>query len=307
MATEVKKLEILNPEFFYKYLITNEGFSNDFSLYALNTYLDEKGEIKKYFDLDVSNLAGEWLEGQTNTYDTLTDDQELTIGNFQYLNTVINEMVLFPQYTEIFKLEVLGFEKDREKYIKFFDDFANKVNNTFDVVEIDGKQCDLVISLGDYSLPVYSTRFDLGGTERFMISMSFLITVTSELVNSNKIKLSFKTSDGSYESIPYNDFKLGRSTGLSPDNRASKEQKYYYEKSNFAFNFTGLYFLSEFCKTLMRYAYDPNKLETVTQTIKLEDEALGVTQEYLVNISSIEVAYSFGAPVAYSVSFQPSV
>jgi len=55
-------MDILNPEYFYKYLITNEDFSNDFSLYA-------KKNSYNNIDLEVFDSYGTHFNQQELVYD----------------------------------------------------------------------------------------------------------------------------------------------------------------------------------------------------------------------------------------------
>ena len=94
-------MKIIDPNTFYKTLIT-EG---DISLYSFNTYLDDNGKLSNYFDLEVFNKSGEWLENQINIMNTEEDDEEKTYGNLSYLGTVLYDTsYIEPQYTELFKL-----------------------------------------------------------------------------------------------------------------------------------------------------------------------------------------------------------
>ena len=70
-------MRVISPDVFYRYLITNENFSNDLALYPNNQYLDENGNLKNKFNLNIFNLSGDWFENQVNTMNTQKDDNKL--------------------------------------------------------------------------------------------------------------------------------------------------------------------------------------------------------------------------------------
>lgn len=306
----VKKISIIAPKVFYDYLITNEGYDNSFSLAAQNTYLDNKGVLRQKFDFSISNLSGDWFGNQTNYREMLEDDEYLTVGNFQYLNTVIDDAALFPQYSEIFKLEVIGFEKDREKLIEFFDEYANQVNNQNGTLLIDGESFDIVISLGQYSTPIYGDKVDIGGAERFAITMTFIVTVVSGIVTAKYIKIYHQyegAGDPKGVPIPYISMKIQRDKDMAPDNRASEEKRYYYERSDMTLTLGGAYVKDEFCRKIMEYAIFPEKLPESFVKIFYEDTAISISKQFVLQIMSVNIDYQFGAPVTYSAVFKISV
>ena len=125
-------MKIIDPKVFYDILITGESDNelSELSLYALNTEIDEDSRdgLRNKFDLEVFNESGEWLENQRNEFNTENDIEEKVYGNFNYLSTVLDESsYILPQYTEIFKIELIVPEKFRNTFIPFFDGYASEV------------------------------------------------------------------------------------------------------------------------------------------------------------------------------------
>ena len=315
-------MQVINPEVFYKYLITNEDFNNDLSLSAKNTYLDDNGKIFNHFDLDISNQSGEWLENQMNTMNEDKDDSEVTYGNFKYLSTIVSEDALFPVYMELFSLQLICMEKDRDRIIKFFDEYTTALNNYQDELSLEDdngkvKNYDILIQLGELSTPEYGDKQDIGGCERFILDVSFSITVSSEIITTKKIKL-YHAIDSDDISIPYVDLQLSRNNDLNVDNRADFEKKYEVNKSDFSIVISAVYTNNTFSNQVMDYLVDPSNAGN-TLLIHYVDESSGVKQvingvsiynrEYTFDccFGDVTAKYSFGQPVSYTVSLRPRI
>jgi len=315
-------MQVINPEIFYKYLITNEDFQNDLSLFAKNTYLDDTGNLQTYFNFDISNQSGEWLENQVNTMNTENDDDETTFGNFRYLSTVVSEEAMFPVYSELFSLQLICFEKDREKIVKFFDDYATELNNhqtEMNLEDDDGTphEYDILIELGELSTPEYGDKQDIGGAERFILDLSFSITVSTGIITSKKIKL-YHILDDSNEEIPYIELTIDRSNELNVDNRASYEKKYDVNKSDFSITLSALYTNNTFSNSVMDYVFEkenagaPLTIHYVDQSSGVKDTIEGFDiynreKTFELCFSGANIKYSFGQPVSYSVSLKSKI
>lgn len=312
-------MRVISPDVFYRYLITNENFSNDLALYPNNQYLDENGNLKNKFNLNIFNLSGDWFENQVNTMNTQKDDNKEYFGNFQYLTTVVDETAMFPQYTELFSLQIMGFEEDREEFINFLDSYATALNNHESELTLDNETYDIFIQLGELSTPTYSDKMDLNGTEMFSAYLSFVVRVTTNIITAKKIKLYHlnPATDVSSEeeiAIPYISLDIKRTNDLLVDNRASNEKFYNINKSDFEINLSIFYTKSTFCEKIMDYVVFPEKADTnflihYIDESSTKDNTGTYSREYTYDlvISGVNVTYQFGNPVSIAATFKKNM
>lgn len=290
-------MKIINPTTFYDKLIT-EG---DISLYSFNQELDGNGYIKDLVDLEIFNKSGEWLDNQINSRNSELDDEYKTYGNFSYLGTVLDDTsYIVPQYTELFKLEIIAFEKDRETIIKLLDNYAASLNN---YQYTDDDDNEVFITLGEHATPVYGEKQDIGGTERFVASVSILVRVTTGVITSKKIELSILNDEGKYETVKYISCNLKRETDVILDNKAGYEKKYDVNKTDFTMIIGSLYLNDYLSKVCMLYTLDPLYMENAI-TIKYKDTILNIEKEYQMYITSVNPNIQFGNPISYTASFK---
>lgn len=290
-------MKIIDPNTFYESLITK----GDISLYSFNTYLDDNGNLRKYFDLEVFNKSGEWLENQTRVLEEDEDDQSVSYGNLSYLGTVLDDTsYIVPQYTEIFKLEVVAFEKDRDKIIEVMDAYASNLNN---YQYTDDDDNEILITLGEHATPVYGEKQDIGGAERFIISLSILVRVTTGVITSKKIEISILNDDNEYETIKYISFNLKRESEIILDNKAGYEKKYDINKTDFTVIIGSLYLKDYLSKKCMEYLLDPSNMENSVK-IKYKDTILNLEKEYELYFTSVNPNIQFGTPISYTASLK---
>ena len=292
-------MQIINPTTFYDKLIT----TGDQSLYSYNNALDDNGELYDILNLKIFNKTGEWLENQMRVLEEEGDDEYVTYGNLSYLSTVLDDTsYIVPQYTELFKLEVLGFEKDRETIIALFDEYAAGLNN---FTYTDDDDNEIFITLGEHATPTYGEKQDIGGAERFIISLSILVRVTSGVITSKKIEISVMNDSGVYEPLKYVSFNMKRETDLNLDNKAGYEKTYDVSKTDFTLILGSLYLNDYMSKKCMEYVLDPMNMENVIK-IKYKDTVIDMEKEFEFNlyITSVNPNIQFGIPISYTASFK---
>ena len=290
-------MKIIDPNTFYEKLIT-EG---DISLYAYNSYLDDNGKLSNYFDLEVFNKSGEWLENQINTMNTEDDDEEKTYGNLSYLGTVLDDTsYIVPQYTELFKLEVLALEKDRDDIIKLFDEYAANLNNYQYLDEDDN---EIFITLGEHSTPVYGEKQDIGGAERFISSLSILVRVSFGVITSKRVQIQVKKDDGNYENIKYVSFNIRRESEATADMKAGYEKTYDVNKTDLTIVIGSLYLNDYLSRKCMEYLLNPELMDNVI-SIKYKDTILDIEKIFDVYIINVNPNIQFGNPISYTASFK---
>lgn len=306
-------MKIINPNTFYDELIT----TGDISLYAYNTYKDDNGYIRDTLNLEIFNKSGEWLENQINEFNTYDDKDEVSYGNLSYLSTVLDDTsFVVPQYTELFKLEVICFEKDREKVIDLFDRYAADLNN---YQYSDNDNNDIFITLGEHSTPVYGEKQDIGGAERFIVSLSILVRVTSGVINSKNIDIEiYNENTNSYEKIKYITFDIRRDSDILVDSKAGYEKSYDVNKTDLTINIGALYLNDYLSRKVMEYLIIPEKMDNQVR-IKYRDTNIKISEineadgsliekdleaEYDMYIISMNPKLQFGTPVSYSVSLK---
>lgn len=290
-------MKILNPTTFYEKLIL-EG---DISLYSANEYLDDNGYIHNTLDLEVFNKSGEWLENQMNYFNTEDDEEEITYGNLSYLSTVLDDTsYIVPQYTEIFKLELIAFEKDREKVIEVLDSYASNLNNYQYVDEDDN---DIFITLGEHSTPVYGEKQDIGGAERFIASLSILVRVTTGVITTRHLEISVMNDSGTYEPLKYISFNMKRDSDVILDNKAGYEKTYDINKTDFTLVIGSLYLNDYMSKKCMEYLLQPESMENQIK-IKYKDNVVNLEKEFDLYITSVNPSIQYGVPVSYTASFK---
>lgn len=294
-------MKIIDPEIFYKILITGEENNplNEYSLNSSNTELDANGNLYNKFNLKIFNLSGNWLEQQINLFNTQDDENETIYGNFNYLSTVLDESsYILPQYTEIFKIEVLVPEKLRSKFIPFFDKYAANFNN----LEGSYDNNDLYIRLGEHSTPVYENKQDIGGMERFKASFSILIRVTSAAITTKNIKLEVYTDASNLEEIKYISFNLKRESDLNLDNTAGNTKKYDVQKTDISAALGCLYVNNYLSRSVFEYLIN----EDIERELKIKytDLILNISKDFNFYIGSANVNYQYGQPVSYTITLK---
>lgn len=290
-------MQIINPTTFYDKLIT----TGDQALYSYNKALDDNGELYDILNLKIFNKTGEWLENQMRVLEEEGDDEYVTYGNLSYLSTVLDDTsYIVPQYTELFKLEVLGFEKDRETIIALFDEYAAGLNN---FTYTDDDDNEIFITLGEHATPTYGEKQDIGGAERFIISLSILVRVTSGVITSKKLEISVMNDGGVYEPLKYVTFNMKRETDLNLDNKAGYEKTYDVQKTDFTLIFGSLYLNDYMSKKCMEYVLDPVNMVNVIK-IKYKDTVINMEKEFSLYITSVNPNIQFGIPISYTASFK---
>lgn len=290
-------MQIINPTTFYNKLIT----TGDHSLYSYNKALDDNGELYDILNLKIFNKTGEWLENQMRVLEEEGDDEYVTYGNLSYLSTVLDDTsYIVPQYTELFKLEVLGFEKDRETIISLFDEYAAGLNN---FTYTDDDDNEILITLGEHATPTYGEKQDIGGAERFIISLSILVRVTSGVITSKKIEISVMNDGGVYEPLKYVTFNMKRESDVILDNKAGYEKTYDVQKTDFTLIIGSLYINDYFSKKCMDYLIDPINMENVIK-IRYKDTVLNKEKEFSLYITSVNPNIQFGVPISYAASLK---
>lgn len=290
-------MQIINPTTFYDKLIT----TGNQALYSYNNALDDNGELYDILNLKIFNKTGEWLENQMRVLEEEGDDEYVTYGNLSYLSTVLDDTsYIVPQYTELFKLEVLGFEKDRETIIALFDEYAAGLNN---FTYTDDDDNEIFITLGEHATPTYGEKQDIGGAERFIISLSILVRVTSGVITSKKIEISVMNDSGVYEPLKYVTFNMKRESDVILDNKAGYEKTYDVQKTDFTLIIGSLYINDYFSKKCMDYLIDPINMENVIK-IKYKDTVLNKEKEFSLYITSVNPNIQFGVPISYAASLK---
>jgi len=294
-------MQIINPTTFYDKLIT----TGNQALYSYNNTLDDNGELYNILNLKIFNKTGEWLENQMRVLEEEGDDEYVTYGNLSYLSTVLDDTsYIVPQYTELFKLEVLGFEKDRETIISLFDEYAAGLNN---FTYTDDDDNEIFITLGEHATPTYGEKQDIGGAERFIISLSILVRVTSGVITSKKIEISILNTDvpleNPYEPVKYVTFNMRRESDVVVDNAAGYEKEYDVQKTDFTLIIGALYLNDYLSKKAMEYLLSPESMDNKI-TIKYKDTVINKEVIFKLYITGVNPNIQFGIPISYTVSFK---
>lgn len=297
---------ILNPSFFYDYLITNENYSNDFSLYALKNNFDK-------LHLNIFNSFGEAFDQQELTYsnnDVKFIENKITIGNFRYIGTQTDDYSIFPHYAEIFKLQILSF-KDQEEDIKLLlDNFAFQLNGRFEeFTQKDNNEKShnykIAFSLGDDGgTAIWSDVEDLNGIECIKGTLMIIALVSEGVAYGNNIKLI--ASD-------FNDYEIkflvssGKTTNeiIADSDTSSQLYKNYINRSTNNISFASELLDDDFSKDIYKEWLKPTGK---TYNFKLINDLFGDGKEFneeilVLKISDVEFNFPLNQPVTYNITF----